>query len=98
MNETNTCPKCGHAYDSVLDMWSHKNNSRICMAAQLTAALAEIERLRESILAALRIEQLWMPPEVASVEHEDEVVALHMMRDSFLKLTTHPVTKEADRE
>jgi len=34
------CPKCGHEYDSMLDMWSHKNNSRICLTRQLTAAKA----------------------------------------------------------
>jgi hypothetical protein len=46
-----TCPKCGHEYDSLLDMWSHKNNSRICLTAQLAAKTAECEKLKEELAA-----------------------------------------------
>lgn len=44
-----TCDKCGHVADSLLDAWSHRNNSRVCLQSQLTAALARVAELEGEV-------------------------------------------------
>ena len=45
----------------------------------------ELEKLREGIKGALRIEKLWIP-KIVGEEHKGEAEALHLMRDTFINL------------
>lgn len=72
----------GHPIDHSRDQFDEYSFEQ--PSEQSHAALqTEVAGLRAIIQGALRIESLWLPA-VVSKEHENEAIALHAMRDSFL--------------
>lgn len=58
-------------------------NGELLTITDILNTLNMIESMTKAVEGALRIDALWIY-ETASIEHEEEAKALHLMRQSFL--------------